>query len=98
MNLLIFGFGYTGKALARRLLPQGWRVTATVRRPEDAAAARALGVETVDPADALALSAAAGAAQAILVTAPPGERGCPGLAALIPAIATSGAYPDWIGY
>ena len=98
MNLLIFGFGYTGKALARRLMAKGWAVTATVRRPQDAAEAQALGVQTVDPADASALARAAGAAQAILVTAPPGERGCPGLAALIPAIAASGAFPDWIGY
>jgi nucleoside-diphosphate-sugar epimerase len=97
MNLLIFGFGFTGKALARRLLAKGWRVAATVRKPEDAAAARALGVQPVDPADAPALSAA-GSAQAILVTAPPTDRGCPGLAALTPAIATAGAFPDWIGY
>lgn len=98
MNLLIFGFGYTGKALARRLLAKGWRVTATARKAEDAAEAQALGVQTVDPADAPALAEAARTAQAILVTAPPGERGCPGLAALIPAIAASGAFPDWIGY
>ena len=37
-------------------------------------------------------------ASAILVTAPPGPDGCPGLAALVPAIARAGAYPDWIGY
>jgi len=97
-TLLIFGFGFTGKALARRMTAKGWRVSATVRRPEDAAEARALGVEPVDPEDAPALAAAAGAAQAILVTAPPTDRGCPGLAALAPAIAASGAFPDWIGY
>jgi nucleoside-diphosphate-sugar epimerase len=98
MNLLIFGFGFTGRALARRLLAKGWSVTATARKAEDRAEAEGLGVQAIDPQDAPALSAAAGAAQAILVTAPPGERGCPGLAALIPAIAMSGAFPDWIGY
>jgi nucleoside-diphosphate-sugar epimerase len=86
------------KALARRLMAQGWSVSATVRRVEDAAEAVALGVLPVDPEDAAALATAAGHARAILVTAPPGERGCPGLAALAPAIAASGAFPDWIGY
>jgi len=36
--------------------------------------------------------------QAILVTAPPGVGGCPGLAALAPAIGAANAFPDWIGY
>jgi nucleoside-diphosphate-sugar epimerase len=98
VNLLIFGFGYSGKALARRLMSEGWTVTATVRRAQDRAQAEALGVLPVDPQDAAALARAAGGARAILVTAPPGERGCPGLAALAPAIAASGAFPDWIGY
>jgi nucleoside-diphosphate-sugar epimerase len=98
MNLLVFGFGYTGKALARRLMPQGWTVAATVRKREDRAAAEALAVQPVDPSDAAALAVAAARARAILVTAPPGEHGCPGLAALTPAIAASGAFPDWIGY
>jgi nucleoside-diphosphate-sugar epimerase len=98
MNLLVFGFGYTGKALARRLMPQGWTVAATVRKREDRAAAEALAVQPVDPSDAAALAVAAARARAILVTAPPGEHGCPALAALAPAIAASGAFPDWIGY
>ena len=98
MNLLIFGLGYTGKALARRLMAKGWSVTATVRRPEHRAQAEARGIEAVDPANAVALAEAAGRARAILVTAPPGERGCPGLEALAPAIGTAGAFPDWIGY
>jgi nucleoside-diphosphate-sugar epimerase len=32
------------------------------------------------------------------VTAPPTAEGCPGLSALIPALARAGAFPDWIGY
>ena len=98
MNLLIFGFGYTGKALASRLKAQGWTVSATARRAEDRAAIEALGARALDPSDAQAMAEAAGQAQAILVTAPPTETGCPGLAALIPAIAAAGAFPDWIGY
>jgi len=96
--LLIFGFGYTGKALAKRLQAEGWGVAATVRKPGDRQTAEALGVQALDPEDADALAEAAGKARAILITAPPGERGCPGLASLAPAIAASGAFPDWIGY
>jgi nucleoside-diphosphate-sugar epimerase len=98
LQLLVFGFGYTGKALARRLQSQGWSVAATARKAEDRAAIEALGVEPLDPCDPRGLADAASKARAILVTAPPGERGCPGLEALAPAIAASGAFPDWIGY
>jgi nucleoside-diphosphate-sugar epimerase len=98
LTLLIFGFGYTGKALARRLIGEGSSVAATARKPEDRTAAEALGVRPVDPSDTDALTEAVAKAQAVLVTAPPGERGCPGLEALAPAIAAAGAFPDWIGY
>jgi saccharopine dehydrogenase-like NADP-dependent oxidoreductase len=90
MTLLIFGFGFTGKTLAARALARGQAVTATARKAEDRAAAEALGVQAVDPADADTLMHAVAKARAILVTAPPGERGCPGLEALAPAIAASG--------
>jgi nucleoside-diphosphate-sugar epimerase len=98
VHLLVFGFGYTGKALARRMLDRGWTVSATARKPEERAGAEALGVQAFAPSDEAALAEAAGRAQAILVTAPPNETGCPGLAALAPAIAAAGAFPDWIGY
>jgi nucleoside-diphosphate-sugar epimerase len=98
LSLLIFGFGYVGKALARRMLDRGSTVTATARAAPDRAAAKALGVKTVDPGDEKALARAVAKAKAILVTAPPDEGGCPGLRALAPAIAAAGAFPDWIGY
>ena len=47
MHLLIFGFGYTGKTLARRLMAKGWSVSATVRAAEDRDAAQAVGVTPV---------------------------------------------------
>lgn len=95
MKLFVFGYGYTGAALARRL---GWQVTATARTPEQAKALEAEGVTAVDPANREALAGALTDATAILVTAPPGDHGCPGLSALVPALAVSGAFPDWIGY
>lgn len=95
MKLFVFGYGYTGEALARRL---GWEVAATARNPEQAAALKARGVTPVDPEDRKALAEALKDATAILVTAPPGDHGCPGLSALVPALAAANAFPDWIGY
>ena len=97
MHLLIFGLGYTGKTLARRMLRRGWTVSATARKAEERTAAEALGVQAFAPSDEAAMADAAGRARAILVTAPPNETGCPGLQVLAPAIAASGAFPDWIG-
>ncbi|HYG27948.1 MAG TPA: SDR family oxidoreductase [Caulobacteraceae bacterium] len=95
MRLFVFGYGFTGEALARRL---GWDVVATGRTPEQREALEAKGVAAIDPADRKALTAALEDVTAILVTAPPGDHGCPGLSALVPALAISGAFPDWIGY
>lgn len=44
-TLLSLGHGYSAQALARLLLPQGWRVIGTTRSPERAEALRAEGVE-----------------------------------------------------
>jgi len=95
MKLFVFGYGYSGRALARRL---GWDVVATARDAAKAKALEAEGVTAVDPADRAALTDALGGATAVLVTAPPDDHGCPGLSALVPALAEANAYPDWIGY
>lgn len=97
-KLLIFGFGFTGQAMARRLRRQDWTIAATSRDPERRAEMRAEGVAALDPADRMALTSELKAARAILVTAPPGQGGCPGLNALVPALADARAFPDWIGY
>ncbi|MDP1739004.1 MAG: SDR family oxidoreductase [Caulobacter sp.] len=93
MRLLVFGYGFTGQALARRLKGEGWDVTAVVRDPAKIEGATAIGL-TDRPAMVEALKSAT----AILITAPPTEAGCPGLNALIPALAEANAFPDWIGY
>ena len=95
-TLFIFGFGFSGSALGRRLMDRGWRVAGTGRTAEGRAAMAAMGVTPVDPADPAALDAATASAGALLVAAPPGEGGCPGLAALTPALERRG--PAWIGY
>lgn len=97
-HLLIFGFGFTGQALARRMRADGWSVTAVVRSDATAAKARAQGVTPVATDDRPGLVAALKTATAILITAPPTEAGCPGLNTLIPALAEANAFPDWIGY
>ncbi|OYX31297.1 MAG: NAD(P)-dependent oxidoreductase [Caulobacterales bacterium 32-69-10] len=74
MRLFIFGYGFTGHALERRLAPKGWDVVGTTRSaPRD-----------YDGADA------------VLIAAPPTAEGCPGLAALAPALAANP--PAWLGY
>jgi nucleoside-diphosphate-sugar epimerase len=96
MRLLIFGFGFTGAALAKRLQPKGWKVTGTSRRAAQRAALCAIGIEGLDPDDSAQVLAAARAADAILVAAPPGDGGCPGWAALHGA--ELHRTRPWVGY
>ncbi len=92
-NLLVFGYGFTGQALARRLKDEGWTVTAVVRDP-----AKVEGAAAIRLTDRPALVAALRDATAILITAPPTDGGCPGLNTLVPSLAEANAFPDWIGY
>ncbi len=98
MRLFVFGYGFSGRALSRRLVGEGWTVAATFRRSEVRAAIEADGVEPVDVADRRALVAELARADALLVTAAPGPDGCPGLNALAGPMAEAGAFPDWTGY
>ncbi len=98
MRLLIFGYGFSGRALSARMRAEGWEVFATHRDPEGAARIAADGVAPVDLADRDALTAALAGATALLVTAPPGPQGCPGLNTLVGPLAEAGAFPDWTGY
>ena len=97
-SLLIFGAGYLGMAAAREAKARGTVVRATSRDADRRAALETDGIRAVDPQDEAAMQAAVAAASAILITAPPDARGCPGLRTLSPALTAGGAYPDWIGY
>ncbi len=108
MRVLIYGCGYSAEVWARRLLARGDRVAGTSRSPGRRAVLAGAGVRAVDPGDEDALSAAAFAADAVLVSAPPDPGGCPGLRALTPALAagtprrlvylsTTGVYGDRSG-
>ncbi len=96
MRLLVFGFGYSARALAARA-PPGLNIIATVRSPLPERWRSA--VETVSVQDGDALATALGRADALLVTAAPDpETGlCPGFETLAPHLA-SGSGPSWIGY
>lgn len=94
-TLLCFGFGYSARALARRLLGQGWRVLGTVR---DAARLPELAQDGVEghvfplerPGETLA------GVTHVLSSVPPDSLSDPVLAAHGPALA-AGAW-RWVGY
>jgi nucleoside-diphosphate-sugar epimerase len=93
-TLLSLGHGYSAAALARRLLPQGWRIIGTTRDPARADALRAAGVEPLLwPAD---LRPALARATHLLASAAPDAAGDPFLAAAGPALAA--APVGWAGY
>ena len=95
--LLSFGHGFSARALARRLVPQGWRVIGTTRNAEKAEALRDEGVEgVVWPGSDL--SEALGAATHLLTSVSPGEAGDPVLNALGDDIAAIAGRLDWAGY
>lgn len=94
-HLLIFGLGYSSRAVVRAAPPGMTTITATVRSAERAAALSSAPVEgravTVLPFDgttmAPALAEAIGTADHILVSAPPDEAGDPVLRACATALA-----------
>jgi nucleoside-diphosphate-sugar epimerase len=98
LRLFVFGYGFSARALTRRLQPAGWSVSATIRRPADRAKLDVEGVTPVPAGNKRALALALRDVEAVLVTSPPDVQGCPGLRALVPALATANAFPDWIGY
>lgn len=92
-TLLSLGHGYSARALARRLVPQGWRVIGTTRNPAKADQFRAEGVEPLLwPGD---LERALAEATHILCSAAPDAKGDPFLQA-VPGIAQAKA--GWVGY
>jgi nucleoside-diphosphate-sugar epimerase len=100
-HLFCFGLGYTGLALARRLLDNGWKVTGTCREPEAAEPARSFGIELLrfDRAHPLAeIDRYLGQATHLLNSVPPDETGDPVLDIHGDAIAAAAGRLHWIGY
>lgn len=93
-TLLAAGFGYSAEALARRLLPLGWRVIGTARNDARAAEMRAMGAEPAAwPPDPKEIRAATH----LLVSARPTDDGDPTLAAFGEALKAAPAL-EWVGY
>lgn len=93
-TLLSIGHGYSARALARLLVPQGWRIIATTRSADKFDALRADGVEPIlwDGGD-LPLADATH----LLTSVAPDGSGDPVLAAQKNRIAAS-QHLQWIGY
>ena len=96
-TLLSLGHGYSARALARRLLPQGWTIHATTRSAEKADALKAEGVvpHVFPGAD---LYTALDAATHVLISAGPDAEGDPMLRHLRGDIAARASGFDWVGY
>ncbi|WP_421861083.1 SDR family NAD(P)-dependent oxidoreductase [Oceanicaulis sp.] len=98
-SICLLGFGFTAKAVARRLSNEGWRIHASTRSDVQAEQIRAQGYQPVlaDPAkpvDHRTLRAAVGACDAVLACAPPGEAGDP----FLPALQAETLKGKWLGY
>jgi len=92
IDLIVFGLGYTGTAIAAGAAGRGWRVTATSRTPSRLVPPR--GVSLIDFADA---DAALVTATHVVQTAAPDERGDPALARFGAEIAAAPRL-RWAGY
>lgn len=97
-KLLCLGYGYTARFFAERLWRKGWRVAGTTRSPEKASALAAEGVDALlwDGGDFN--PAWLDAADALLISTPPGDDGCPAFTAAAAAIAVRADQFQWIGY
>lgn len=95
-TLLSFGHGYSAQALARRLMPQGWRVIGTTRSEEKAERLAADGISPrIWPSDALKDDIAT--ATHVLVSAGPSSDGDPVLGQYRDDLAKA-SHIKWLGY
>lgn len=96
-TLLSFGHGYSARALAAVLIPQGWRVIGTTRTAEKAEAIAATGVEPLVWPGGDVMPALAEATH-VLISAGPTADGDPVLNELREAIASKATDLEWLGY
>ncbi len=100
-TLLSLGHGYSAAALARLLLPRGWRIVGTARSPERLREVAATGVEArpwPGPDGAPGLRDAFADATHLLASVAPDEAGDPVLRALGEEVARAAPRLAWAGY
>ncbi|MCC1492079.1 SDR family oxidoreductase [Cognatishimia sp. F0-27] len=97
-SLLSLGHGFSARALATVLLPEGWRILGTTRSTEKAATLAQTGVTPIVWSDTDALRAAVAEASHILVSAGPDDSGDPSLRVLRDAITARADALSWVGY
>ena len=95
--LLSIGHGYTARALARIIMPEGWRVIGTTRSEESAGTLLSSGIDALvwpgsDLCDAI------GQATHVLVSVPPGVEGDPVLQGERDQLLAHGKRLGWVGY
>lgn len=96
-TLISFGHGYSAQALAKLLVPQGWTIYGTTRKPEKAAAFKDSGIIPVLWSDG-DLEDAFAEATHMLVSAGPREAGDPIYNRYADQIAAIAPRLDWFGY
>jgi nucleoside-diphosphate-sugar epimerase len=96
-TLLSLGHGYSARALARLLLPEGWQVIGTTRDPEKMDTLRATGVSPL-LWEADGIRAALDQATHVLVSTAPKEGTDPALRLIGSAMADHAKRLDWVGY
>ncbi len=96
-TLLSFGHGFSARAMAARLVPQGWRIIGTTRSAEKCAGIAATGVEPV-VWPGTDVSPLLGEVDHVLLSAAPGADGDPVLRELEDQIISAAPRLRWVGY
>ncbi len=96
-TLLSLGHGYSAQGLTKRLLPKGWRVIGTSRKPEKLEALAQTGIEAIlfEPGP---VTEALSQATHVLASAAPSDAGDPALNMIGAELAARAAHLDWVGY
>lgn len=97
-SMLILGAGYSGQALAARLLPDGWQVSGTSRTPAGVAALANRGIAGIAFDAATTGWRLPTRATALLCSLPPDDAGDPVARALLAGTAALPGPLRWIGY
>ncbi|MEQ8936723.1 MAG: SDR family oxidoreductase [Amphiplicatus sp.] len=97
-KILFLGYGYTARALAALLRADRWTIAGTARSAEKAAAVEADGAEPVLWTEGGIDPRALDGVEALLVSTPPDEEGCPSFRALREQLPAQARALAWIGY